>query len=601
MAGDGDGGAIIAWTDGRAGDDDIFAQRLDAKGRELWSANGIPVCTARKDQTAPSIVADGSGGAVIVWIDDRNGDYDIYAQRVGGEGRMLWQPGGVPVCTAPNDQVASTLVSDGSGGAIVAWRDLRTGISYDIYAQRLSPAGATRWSPGGVAVCSAPGRQADPAIAGDASGGAVIAWLDNRGGSEEIYAQRLTAAGTPAWNLNGALVSGPAIDCRSPGIIADGAGGGIVVWRDARSGSSYDIYAQRINGSGQVQWAGSGIPLCAAPGDQESPRIVTDGQRGGIVVWTDKRSGSTDIYAQHLDISGAVGWAVDGIPVCRAPGNQMYPAAAGDGLGGAIVTWLDERRGEGDIYAQRISGLGSAVWTADGIAVCTSPGEQFNPAVISGAARGAIIAWYDYRSGANSDIVAQKVDRVGYLGDAAPRIAGTRSSAGESERKTTLLWSRSYADTWPSQTVTGYALWRGVRAETTGGTASFGTGGAASYPKTNADWLAWASSPSGGGGDTIYWQYVTTVKPHWLAGYAYTLTIPPDFPESEEEYYMVTALTSDPLVYWDSEITPGTPPGSLPSQPPPLSGLRRGLAPLAARFVFPAISGGRIAPKNNFR
>ncbi len=616
MAGDGDGGAIVAWTDGRAGDDDIFAQRLDAKGRARWTPNGIPVCTARKDQTAPSIVTDGSGGAIIVWIDDRNGDYDIYGQRVAGDGRMLWQPGGIPICAAPNDQVASSLVSDGEGGAIVVWRDLRSGISFDIFAQRLSAAGTARWMAGGVAVCTAQGRQSDPVIAADGMGGAVFAWLDTRGGSPEIYAQRVASSGIASWVVNGILVSGPGRECRSPGLIADGAGGGIVVWRDSRSGSNYGIYAQRINASGAIQWAGAGVAICGAPGDQESPRIVADGQRGGIVVWTDRRGGAADIYSQHVDISGSLGWAADGVPLCRAQGNQLYPTAAGDGLGGAIVTWLDERRGEGDIYAQRVSSLGVAEWTAEGIAVCTSAGEQFNPVIVSGAARGAVIAWCDYRSGTNADIVAQNIDRVGYLGDASPHIAGSRSVSNERERRTTLLWNRSYADAWPSQSVTGYAIWRGVTLE-----GNVPGGEPAASGKRSSPWLRWASSSTPGGGDTVYWQYVATVKPHWLTGYSYTVTVPSDSPLNEPqfepgdrpqdrpEYFMVTALTSDPLIYWDSEIASTSPPGSLPSGSLPLSQRGAGLPrpiphgpPLAARFVFPASSsGGPVAPVNSLR
>ena len=49
---------------------------------------------------------------------------------------------------------------------------------------------------------------------------------------------------------------------------------------------------------------------------------------------------------------GEAKWVTDGIPVCAAIGDQMFPMAVSDGAGGAIVTWQDARGGAGnDIYA----------------------------------------------------------------------------------------------------------------------------------------------------------------------------------------------------------------------------------------------------------
>ena len=98
MVSDGFGGAIITWHDKRSGDYDIYAQRVDASGNVLWTIDGVPICTASDYQNAPSIVSDGSGGAIITWGDDRNGGYpDIYAQRVDASGAEQWTKDGVPI------------------------------------------------------------------------------------------------------------------------------------------------------------------------------------------------------------------------------------------------------------------------------------------------------------------------------------------------------------------------------------------------------------------------------------------------------------------------------------------------------------------------
>ena len=59
------GGAIIAWTDLRGANANIYAQRLDAFGDALWNANGVSLCAAAGEQVAQAIVSDGSDGAIV--------------------------------------------------------------------------------------------------------------------------------------------------------------------------------------------------------------------------------------------------------------------------------------------------------------------------------------------------------------------------------------------------------------------------------------------------------------------------------------------------------------------------------------------------------
>src|SRR5688572_8257882 len=63
------------------------------------------------------------------------------------------------ICTAVDNQSNPTITSDGSGGAIITWLDFRGGTFYDIYAQRIDASGAVRWTSDGVAICTAVGDQ----------------------------------------------------------------------------------------------------------------------------------------------------------------------------------------------------------------------------------------------------------------------------------------------------------------------------------------------------------------------------------------------------------------------------------------------------------
>ena len=128
-------------------------------------------------------------------------------------------------------------------------------------------------------------------------------------------------------------------------MVSDGSGGAIVVWFDARAPSAYDIFAQRIDSSGAVQWTSNGVPICSAAGSQISQKVIPDGSGGAIIVWMDDRGGTKDIYAQRVNGAGTTQWTAGGVPLCTATGDQTNPQIAPDGSGGAVMTWLDGRAG----------------------------------------------------------------------------------------------------------------------------------------------------------------------------------------------------------------------------------------------------------------
>jgi hypothetical protein len=135
----------VAWQDGRPGalGQDVYAQRVSATGVAQWAANGVGVCTAAADQVGPVIAADPMGGALVAWSDARtvaNGA-DIYVQHVNVAGGVQWTANGVLACDAANAQVGAMVIADGLGGAVVVWRDLRIGTDYDVYGQRVDASG----------------------------------------------------------------------------------------------------------------------------------------------------------------------------------------------------------------------------------------------------------------------------------------------------------------------------------------------------------------------------------------------------------------------------------------------------------------------------
>jgi hypothetical protein len=205
LVNDGSGGAIISWQDGRTHDNayqsGIYAQRVNADGDAQWTGNGITICDLSGDQINPEMTSDGSGGAIISWWDFRDGaKFAIYGQRVNAAGGALWTTNGVSVATPASidtNGYSPQITSDGSHGAVITWADQRNTTDENIYAQRIRGTdGAALWTANGAPVSTAAKHQQQPRLISNGSGGFIITWRDLRSGVADIYAQKLLADGT---------------------------------------------------------------------------------------------------------------------------------------------------------------------------------------------------------------------------------------------------------------------------------------------------------------------------------------------------------------------------------------------------------------------
>jgi hypothetical protein len=157
-------------------------------------------------QQHPIVAADPNGNAVVTWQDDRNGNADIYAQMVGASGSKLWaadqrvnSDGGTAGQRRP------TVAVGPSGDATVVWEDYRDG-NADIYAQRINTVGGKGWFadlqfvypdrfyyPKGLAqsltIDTVPGDIGQAALTVDyrANGGSVQFSLTNNGGTDWFF------------------------------------------------------------------------------------------------------------------------------------------------------------------------------------------------------------------------------------------------------------------------------------------------------------------------------------------------------------------------------------------------------------------------------
>ena len=398
-----DGGAIYVWSDTKLGERDLWAQKVDGAGNMVW---GEPVLIDGKPdrQEDPVITRTNDNNYVIAWIDfSADLDGDVYAQKIDGEGNLLWQEGGVPVCTLAGMQIALNMEPDNEGGVYIIWVDSRNP-SKDLFGQRLSANGSPLWIINGIPIATGLGDEMQNTMLPDGEGGMIIAYTHSYAGNDDLYAKRFNANGTMVWQ-NTLVISeaeGSQSDIR---MAALNDGNFVFTWADKRSADT-DIYAQKINLAGDLLWGSYLIVYSDQNGlarPQVNPRIVKTSDNGVIIVWEDFRldTQNPDLFAQKISASGIKQWSEQGIALCTAEFAQVGPRLASDNNGGCFVVWDDLRNGNApnvDIYAQHLSASGNALWEANGKAICIAPNEQ-SGSLIKVSNNIVFINWMDIRNG----------------------------------------------------------------------------------------------------------------------------------------------------------------------------------------------------------
>ncbi len=407
-----------------------------------WQDNGIQIRQNGYIEWFRSATRLSDGSTVYTWSDTRNGDRDVYAQRVGLDGTNMWNNGeSVLVCGEYGRQEDPVVMATSEDNLIFAWIDFRDSDKGDIRTQMLDIDGNLQWhdnNDGGVVLVEDNFIQISLNIVSDDNGGVFLIWNDQRNSGTDIYGAHIDNTGANLWTANGMPVAGGAGVQTSHTFRKDGQGGAVVIYRQVTSDS--DLYARRFDANGNMLWGGTDgyIVLCDATMSdgsaaiQESAKLITLGNDTYGVAWRDRRNeNSGDIYVQILDLQGnkVLSTYPQGMPLYVGPAIQENPRVATDGNGTMYVAWEDRRltmdtTSERDIYVQSVASDGTINWNADGVVVSSANGHQEQPRLAPGASGDVYVIWDDYRNGsADSDVFLQRIDSTGNPVFAADGIA----------------------------------------------------------------------------------------------------------------------------------------------------------------------------------
>ena len=379
----------------------------------VWHNNGIPIRQGVHIEWQRTVCPGESGSMIFVWSDTRYGSRNVFAQKVDSSGVLLWGSQGSAVTNLPGRQEDPVAITDGDGGAFIAWVDYRFDDEGDIFIQHIDNQGNRMMDDNGEALARVDGRHLTINMCTDSLGGVFVAWQDKRNFlDDDIFGTHVSSnyeiiapsSGVSIIQMNG--------NQGAKSLEYAGNNQATIIWSDTRSGSGNDIYCQKINMNMEKIFSDGGLEVSATSDLETTPRTTFMKNDTSFVIWQSGTE-STDIYYNLLTSDGLV--FSEHLQLCSFNSSKANPRIKRNQLGEVFIQWIDYRNDPtaGNHYYQRVSHGGNISWDQNGIQLDAS-GDDHHARFSPGGNRELFVYW-ERGTFPNVDIMYQGIQSDGSL------------------------------------------------------------------------------------------------------------------------------------------------------------------------------------------
>ena len=378
------------------------------------------------------------GKYVVIWEDDRNGDFDIYALLFTTNNELLGENVRLIFDAEFEDQRMPACDVSNSGNLVVAWIDSDGNLYGRVFDENLDPV-SDEFKVNdnfGENYCNLP----DVAfLHGDSIG---FVWEDSRV-SENVYCQLYTPEYDPVgenFQINESSTQG---SFWSPHIMSGDEEGFAVSWDEITPlGSSVVMKTYTTSGAGI-----SGLVSLPDPAsdDQFQTALSHLDGIGYVALWIDVREDSQLVYAQIVDYDGdknGSNFLISDNPdyVCW----DVSSAISGDGS--ILVTWASYGV-RAEILGTRLTAQGDRDGPNISISDPALYSDRFYPKAAIGDDNSPIVAWTDLRSGEH-DTYLQRLDDSDSLLGANVELPSVETGAQQLTPDVAILGFDNFIAVW---------------------------------------------------------------------------------------------------------------------------------------------------------
>jgi len=327
-----DGGYAIAGYTASfgAGRADVYLVKLDAKGNLQWTRT----IGGEKDEVGFSLIQTSDGGYAIAGHTKSfsAGDWDVYLVKLDAKGNLQW----TRTIGGESDDIGHSLIQTSDGGYAIAGYTISFGAGgEDVYVVKLDAKGNLQWTKTiggendeGTLLINAP----DDIIQTSDGGYAIAGSTESFGaGKADVYLVKLDAKGNLQWTKT---IGGENWDVGFS--LIQTSDGGYAIAGDTGLPGEWDIYVVKLDAKGDLQWT----KTIDVKNEYFSKPSLIQTSDGGYAIAGHTESlgaGELDVYLVKLDRNGDACCAVSQTSQVGS-GGTLSSATSSIGSGGTLTS-----------------------------------------------------------------------------------------------------------------------------------------------------------------------------------------------------------------------------------------------------------------------
>jgi hypothetical protein len=390
-----------------------------------WSSDpmlNLGVAVKPEDQVQPKIRPTPNGGCYISWFDnDPNGHppfgYDVFLQRLSERGEAQWRGKGRRIADLGMSSTQDYgLDVDAQGNALLAFLDDRNGSDTIVTAMKVSPAGEKLWGRAGVHPGLGSDFKGNPKITATSDGFVVVGWINGN----NLTFQKLDPAGVAQWGVDGITITAPAGTTYSLADLHAGDEGSAIFSFVSSTGFTgpKHLLANKLSPAGDLLWGADHVVVFDGGSLQfgNFPTFVTDGAGGAVFGWY--AVDPLQSRAQHLLADGSEAFPHNGsLGSTDTSHDQVNPSVSYDPATQSTYLFWDEilegpQTNEG-ISAQKFDSSGNQLWGATGVVVQSFTSSAVINVTSVFTAAGPLVVWSSEPAFGQDSIFGAKLDPSG--------------------------------------------------------------------------------------------------------------------------------------------------------------------------------------------
>ncbi len=311
--------AIISWQ----ADDVIRIQKISPTGELLFGDDGIVLEEAGITYSWPQIIPMSDDTFILKYFKDTGQPWaptrHIYAQKFDENGNPLWTSetaittaGGISAWTQ-----VMPIVKDNNDGFYIAWHEDRDQDNLsEVYLQHIESDSNVFFQENGIEIClNTVQNHFYPKLTYFPEDDILIAaWSEMDGNQNQrgISAQKINATGDLLWGDNALTIVPLSNNDVQITDIQKSENDFAIFYSTNLGGVNINLHATGCDLDGNFVWNEPQLLVSDAVGEKLHKVVSPLQFNQWIYVWVDRRSGSSDIYAQNITLNGTLG---DPLPV----------------------------------------------------------------------------------------------------------------------------------------------------------------------------------------------------------------------------------------------------------------------------------------------